>query len=102
MFDMMKKLQEAQQKMEESKRRLENITVRGKSPEGKIEVTINGNRKIKGITFKDKSITNDSEQLEDYLVLAVNDALAEAEKLNEAEMKSAASGMLPGLGNMFG
>jgi nucleoid-associated protein EbfC len=102
MFDMMKKLQEAQQKMGESKARLETITVEGKSPEGLIKVTANGNRVIKGITFASDSILQDKDQLEDYMIIAVNDALAQAEKVNEAEMKNAASGMMPGLGSMFG
>ena len=101
MFGMMKKLKEAQQKMQEIKDRLDAITVEGSSPGGKIKVTANGNRKVKGITFADNDITSDPEQLEDYLIMAVNDAIEKAERVNEAEMKSAAGSMMPGLGSMF-
>jgi len=40
--------------------------------------------------------------LEDYTLLATNDALNKAEKVNETEMKSAATSMMPGMGNIFG
>lgn len=98
---MMKKLQQAQEEMKKIKARLDTISVEGSSPEGKIKVSITGNRKIKGITFADDSILTDKEQLEDYLVLAVNDAIEKADKINETEMKSAAGAMMPGMGGLF-
>lgn len=101
MFDMMKKLQQAQEEMKKIKARLDTISVEGSSPEGKIKVSITGNRKIKGITFAKDSILTDKEQLEDYLVLAVNDAIEKADKINETEMKSAAGAMMPGMGGLF-
>lgn len=101
MFDMMKKLQQAQEEMKKIKDRLETITVEGQSPEGAIKVRVNGNRKVKGITFVDEGLVADKERLEDYLVLAMNDALQKAEQVNESEMKSAASSMMPGLGGLF-
>ncbi len=101
MLDMMKKLQQAQEEMKKIKDRLETITVEGSAPNGAIKVTANGNRKIKGIRIVDASIKEDDEQLEDYLIMAMNDALEKAEKVNESEMKSAASSMMPGLGGMF-
>jgi len=64
-------------------------------------VSISGNRKIKGITFVDESIMTDKDQLEDYLVLAINDAIEKADKINETEMKSAAGAMMPGMGGLF-
>lgn len=101
MFDMMKKLQEAQRQMQEIRNRLDAITVEGKSPEGKVVVTVTGNRKIKGIRFVDASILQDREQLEDYLVIAMNEAIGKADHVNEAEMKAAAGSMIPGLGGLF-
>lgn len=101
MFDMMKKLQQAQEEMKKIKARLDTISVEGSSPEGKIKVSISGNRKIKGITFVDETIMTDKDQLEDYLVLAINDAIEKADKINETEMKSAAGAMMPGMGGLF-
>lgn len=102
MFDMMKKLQAAKAEMDKIKARLETITVEGQSPEGKVKVTCNGNRVIKGTVVVDDGLLADKEMLEDYIVLATNDALEKAEKVNETEMKSAAGAMMPGLGGMFG
>ncbi len=102
MFDMMKKLQAAKAEMDKIKARLETITVEGVSPEGKVKVTCNGNRVIKGIEVVDSSLLTDKEMLEDCTLLATNDALNKAEKVNETEMKSAATSMMPGMGNIFG
>ncbi|MEQ9187650.1 MAG: YbaB/EbfC family nucleoid-associated protein [Cryomorphaceae bacterium] len=102
MFDMMKKLQAAKAEMDKIKARLETITVEGQSPQGKVKVTCNGNRVIKGTVVVDEDLLADKEMLEDYIVLATNDALEKAEKVNETEMKSAAGAMMPGLGGMFG
>ena len=101
MFDMMKKLQQAQEEMKKIKERLDQVSVEGSSPAGKVKVRANGNRKILGITFGDESIMNDKEELEDHLIMAMNDALSKAEQVNESEMKSAAGSMMPGLGGMF-
>ena len=101
MFDMMKKLQQAQEEMKKIKARLDTISVEGYSPEGKIKVNITGNRKVEGIIFVDESILSDKDQLEDYLVIAVNDAIEKADEVNETEMKSAAGAMMPGMGGLF-
>lgn len=93
---MMAKLQEAQAKVEEAKQRLDSITVQGSAGNGKVTVTITGNRKVKDIVI-DESLT-DVEEIADLTVLAMNDALSKTEKVNEAEMGAAAKASMPGLG----
>lgn len=93
----MKKLQAMQQGVEESKKRLDNISVVGEAYEGKIKITLTGNRKMKDISI-DEKLLNDKEDLEDMLVVAFNRALEKADGVNEAEMQGAAKGMMPGLG----
>lgn len=96
---MMGKLQEMKQKMDESKARLAQISVKGFSPDKKIWIEINGNREVKNIKIDaDWLKTADPEELEDKLVIATNQALQQAEKIYESEMKSAALGLMPGLG----
>jgi len=100
--DFMNKMQEMQKKVEESKARLENITVEGSVSNGEVKVTANGNRKITDVTISEELIKEgDKDQIEDYVAIAVNIALEQAEKVNEAEMKSAASGLMPGFQGMF-
>jgi nucleoid-associated protein EbfC len=95
--DMMGKLQEMKQKAEEIKSRLDDTTIRSESAGGDILIEITGNRKILSLTISSALQHGDKEQLEELLVIAVNRAIAEADKVNETEMKSAASGLLPGL-----
>lgn len=95
--DMMGKLQEMKQEMETTKKRLDGITVTGEAPGGKIKITVTGNRKVTDVNVAEELLQEDKEQLEDFLVMAMNDALAKAEKVNEAEMSGVAKGMLPGM-----
>lgn len=98
---MMKQLQETQQKVEETKKRLDTVLI-DEDTSGKVKVTVTANREIKSIQV-DESLLEDAEELEDYLVLTLNKALKRAHEINEKELAIAAkSGMpdIPGL-DMF-
>ncbi len=101
--DMMGKLQEAQQKVEETKERLKTISMVEESFNGKIKITITAAREIKDIHI-DESLLQDAEELSDNLVLTLNKAIEKANNVNESEMQGAASGMMnmPGLDKLFG
>jgi DNA-binding YbaB/EbfC family protein len=102
MSGMMNKLKEAQQKVEETKLRLDTVLVDEAGAEGKIKVTLTANRAIKSISIDD-TLLADKEELEDYLIMTLNKAIEKASKINEHEMAVAAkSGMpnIPGM-NMF-
>ena len=97
---MMGKLKEAQQKVEETKTRLNSVLVDEVAADGKLKITLTANREIKSITIDD-ALLNDAEELEDYLVIALNKAITKATNINEAELAAAAkSGMpnIPGMG----
>ncbi len=102
MKGMVAKLQEAQAKIEETKNRLNTVFVDGESGNGKVVVTATANREIKNIAI-DNELLNDKEELEDYLIIALNDAIKKANDINETELAAAAKdGMpdIPGM-NMF-
>lgn len=92
--NMMGKLQEMKQQMENFKNKLETIHVSGES-QG-VVVKANGNRKVLSISVP-AEIIGDKEMIEELILTATNRALAEAEKVNEREMQSAAMGIMPGL-----
>jgi len=94
MEGMMAKLQEAQQKIEETKARLNTVLVNGESGGGKVKVTATANREIRTINIDD-SLFSDKEELEDYLIIAINNALDNANEINEREMSAAARGGMP-------
>lgn len=99
MSGMMAKLQEAQQKIEETKARLNSVLVDGESSNGKIKVTVTANREIRNISIDD-ALFNDKEELEDFLIIALNNALDKANIINETEMAAAAKNGMPNIPGM--
>ena len=96
---MMGKLKEAQQKVEETKKRLDTVLVEEASSDQKIKITLTANRTIKSITIDD-SLLNDTEELEDYLIITLNKAIAKATAINENEMATAAKSGMPNIPGM--
>lgn len=94
---MMGKLQEMKQKADEIKSSLDAINLLVDSAGGDIQIKINGNRKILQIEIAPALQHGDKVILEKELLLAINKAIETADKVNESEMKKAASGLLPGL-----
>ena len=103
MFD---KLMQAQQKAEEIKARLDNISVFGEAEGGKIKVVATANKEVKEIKIDPDFLAgSDREEIEELLVVAVNKAMAQAESVSQTEMQAATQDMLGGLGglgNLFG
>ncbi len=100
---MMGKLKETQKKVEETKKRLDTVTLEEKSSDGTISVIITANREIKKIVIDD-SLLQDKEQLEDYLILTLNKAIKNATNVNETELAAVAKdGMpnIPGMDSLF-
>ena len=100
---MMGKLKETQNKIEETKKRLDTVLVDEQSTDGLLKVTITANRKIKSFSIDD-ALLEDKEQLEDYMILVLNKAIEKATKVNEAELDAVAKmdmPMIPGMDNLF-
>ena len=103
LMGMMGKLQETQQKIEETKTRLNSVLIEEQSNDGLLKVTITANRQIKSVSVDD-TLLEDKEMLEDYLVLVLNKAIESAGKIYEDEVASAAKvdmPMIPGMDNLF-
>ena len=103
LMGMMGKLKEAQNKIEETKKRLDSVLVDEQSTDGLLKITMTANRKVKSMTIADE-LLEDKEQLEDYLILVMNKAIEKASKVNDAELDAVAKmdmPMIPGMENMF-
>lgn len=100
--DMMGNLQEAKRKIDETKANLDNILINESSSNGKIDIQLTASRTIKDIKI-DPSLLEDAEELGDHLILTLNKAIQKADKVNEEQMKGAASGMMdmPGMDQFF-
>ncbi len=99
MFD---KLFQAQQKAQEIKARLDNISVMGEAEGDRVRVIATANKEIKEVTISEELYAeNDKEQLEELLIVALNKALVQADQVSQAEMQAATQDMFGGLGNLF-
>lgn len=96
LMGMMGKLKETQQKIEETKKRLDSVLIDEQSSDGLLKVTLTANRTVKSIEVGD-SLLEDKEQLEDYLVLVMNKAIEKATKVNEAELGAVAQDGMPNI-----
>jgi DNA-binding YbaB/EbfC family protein len=99
LMGMMGKLKETQQRIEETKKRLDTVLIDEQSNDGLLKVTITANRTIKAVTVDD-SLLDDKEQLEDYLVLVINKAIESATAVNEAEVAAVAQDGMPNIPGM--
>jgi DNA-binding YbaB/EbfC family protein len=99
LMGMMGKLKETQQKIEDTKKRLDTVLIDEQSNDGLLKVTLTANRKLKSIVI-DESLLTDKEQLEDYLILVLNKAIEKATDVNEAELGAVAKDGMPNLPGM--
>lgn len=91
---MMGKIKEAQQKVEDTKKRLDTVLIDEQSSDGLLKLTVTANQALKSITIDD-ALLEDKEQLEDYLVLTLNKAISRAKQISEAELAAAAKDGMP-------
>ena len=96
LMGMMGKLKETQQKIEETKKRLDGVTVTESSSDGLLSIVMTANRELKSVQIADELLA-DREQLEDYLVLVMNKAIAKATSVNEAELGAVARDGMPNI-----
>lgn len=96
---MMNKLKEAQQKVEETKKRLNHVLVDEQSTDGLLKVTMTANRELKSISV-DSTLLEDKEQLEDYLILVLNKVITRATQINETELGAVAKEGMPNIPGM--
>ena len=98
MKDMMSKLQDMKGVVEDSKKRLENIYVKGDAMDGKIRFVLDGNRKLKELFIDQEIYENlEKDRLIEALVEGFNKAIQDADHVNENEMKSTAFNLFPGM-----
>ncbi|RLD39528.1 MAG: YbaB/EbfC family nucleoid-associated protein [Bacteroidetes bacterium] len=84
--------------MDNTKKKLGAISVKGEAERGLVIVYANGNRRITEININQKLMDDgDKEAIEELVQIAINKALEHADSVNEMEMASAARNMIPGM-----
>ena len=99
LMGMMGKIKETQKKVEATKIRLDSVLIDEQSNDGLLKITITANRKIKAIEV-DPTLLEDKEQLEDYLVQTLNNAIYKASSINETELSAVAKEGMPNIPGM--
>ncbi len=97
MQGMMKKMQKMQKEMTETQEELNQTEFTGTASNDLVTVTFTGNKKLVAVSIKPDVVDpEDTEMLEDLVLLAVNDALEKIDKETEQKMSKYTKG-LPGL-----
>ena len=96
MSDMFSKMMDMQKKMNAAQEELEDKTVTAEAGGGMVKVTANGAQKITGIEIDPEAVDpDDLELLEDLIIAGVNKALEDASDMAQEEMRESMGGMLP-------
>lgn len=93
--DLMGKLQEMQQKVQEAKAQLDTISVSGETSDGRVRAVVNGNRMVQSVHIADSLRKGDPEEMEDMLIIALNKAMESAEAIQQKTMQEASGDLLP-------
>ena len=104
MQNMMKQMQKMQRNMTQLQEELAKTPVEGTAGGGVVKVTVNGANQMLAIELAPEVVDpDDIEMLQDLIVAATNDAVANAQKLSEERMGALTKGMkLPGgMGGLF-
>lgn len=99
MMGMMNKLKETQQKVEDTKKRLDTVIIEESSSDDLLRIKMTANRVVREVIIDD-TLLQDKEQLEDYLVLVTNKAIARATEVHETEVGAVAKEGMPNIPGM--
>ena len=101
--DIMQQAKSMQEKMAKIQEDLSKKTLKGSAGGGMVEVTVNGQGEILGISIEKVVIDpSEAEMLQDLIVAATNDAVRRAKELSQQELGALTGGMnIPGLANMM-
>lgn len=91
---LMKQAQTLQKDMMKTKEEIDNMEFTGNSQF--VSVVVKGDKKVKSVNITNKELSSDDiEMLEDMIVVAINDALNQIDKITEQKMGKY-SNMMPG------
>ena len=79
--------EEFKQKMEELEEKLENLEIEKSVGGGAVVIKMNGHYKVKEIKIDPDLLKEDPEMINDLLIAAFNDAVEEAKRIHDEEVK---------------
>ena len=98
MKNMFKKAQELQSQMEKAQEELNLIEIEGQAGGGMVSVKVNGHKELVSLEIDPEILNEDKEMIEDLILVAINQALDEVDKVSKDKMGGLTGGMnIPGL-----
>ena len=98
MQQMMKQVQKMQEAMAKVQADLDQKSVTGDAGGGMVKATVSGKKKLLKIEIAQEVVVPaEKDMLEDLVLIAVNQALENAEMLEQQEMKKVTGGGMPGM-----
>lgn len=99
MNNVIRQAQKMQEEMEKVQEELEQQTVEATSGGGAVTVVVNGKKELQSIKIKPEAVDpDDVETLEDLVLVAVNDAIRQADDMMTEGMSEVTGGLnIPGL-----
>ena len=99
MGKMMKQAQQLQNKMEKLQEEMADKTIEASAGGGMIKAVANGRQQIVSVSIEKEVVDpEDVEMLQDLIVAAINDALAQSQQMVSEEMNKLTGGMnIPGM-----
>lgn len=102
---MLKKVQQMQEDMANLQADLDEREYSAEAGDGMVSVTVTGKHEVKSVNIKPEALEEcegDPEMIEDFLIIALNEAISKAVKTSEEEMGAITSGLnIPGMPGMF-
>ena len=95
MNKLMKQAKEMQDKMMQTQKEIELMEIEGNSGGGAVKVKLNGKKEIISLHISDELLKDDKEMLEDMIIVCINQAQQEIDKISKDKM-GAVSGGMPG------
>lgn len=92
MASMMQKAQKMQSDIKLAQDEIKLLSCTGESASGGIKITINGQHQTTAVEI-DKDLLNDKEMLEDLIMMAINDASSQVNRISEEKMKGVTGGL---------
>lgn len=89
---MMQKAQKMQSDIKLAQDEIKLLSCTGESASGGIKITINGQHQTTAVEI-DKGLLNDKEMLEDLIMMAINDASSQVNRISEEKMKGVTGGL---------
>ena len=96
---MLRQAQKLQEKMQKAQEELSNERLEHSSGGGMVKCVVSGQGEVLSIAIDPEALTEGHEMLEDMVLVAVREALAKAQALQQERLHGLTGGMdIPGLG----